>query len=414
MKDHSRQSGLGTGRRDLAGVVPELTRAVVAELVSRIPTYQHMPQEELLGDISTVVERNLRLLAEVLRSRTLPEAAQVAFLRESAARRAEEGIPIEMVLTAYHIGIQVIWEAVTADLGGVDAADVAEVTGLLLRYLELVSPVVAAGYISQTQTMFGDEHSARQNMLAALLNGEPARPAADQAGLTLSPSYLVVAFRFGEHSDETAEDVDPVVAGRRKLRRLRGALDEQVREPVLASLTAKGGIALLPRPVPPPDLGARDWSWLDGVASAMTRAAKVPVTAGVAVAEASGAREAASTARQVLDTALAFGRPPGVYRLEDVLLEYQLSRPSEARDQLAAVLTPLADKAELLETLSAYLRLGDRRAVAEALHVHPNTVDYRLRRVHTLTGLDPTKPRGITTIGIALTVMAAGRPAEVD
>ncbi|WP_328646195.1 helix-turn-helix domain-containing protein [Amycolatopsis sp. NBC_00348] len=382
----------------LTGALPALTRAVIEELVARLTAYRLMPGEELAGDISRVIEQNLRSFVGVLRSKTLPTAAEVAFLRESAARRAEEGIPIEVVLTAYHVGIQVTWDTTTADARPEDLADVMAVNALLLRYLELITPAVAAGYLAQQQSISGDEYSARQSLLAALLGGEPAQAAADQAGLRLPPSYLVVAFGFGAHPDETSADVDPLVAARRKLRRLRAELERQVREPMLTSLTTDGGLALLPE---------RDRPWLDGVVREMARAAAVPVTAGVVVTEPDGVAAAAPCARRILAVARTFGRAPGVYRLDDVVLEYQLSCPSEARDRLAEMLEPLADKADLLDTLRAYLRLGDRRTTAAQLHVHPNTVDYRLRRVQALTGLDPTSTADVTLLGAAVVARAA-------
>ncbi|WP_410624696.1 PucR family transcriptional regulator [Amycolatopsis sp. cmx-8-4] len=382
----------------LTGALPALTRAVIEELVARLTAYRLMPGEELAGDISRVIEQNLRSFVGVLRSKTLPTAAEVAFLRESAARRAEEGIPIEVVLTAYHVGIQVTWDTTTADARPEDLADVMAVNALLLRYLELITPAVAAGYLAQQQSISGDEHSARQSLLVALLGGEPAQAAADQAGLRLPPSYLVVAFGFGAHPDETSADVDPLVAARRKLRRLRAELERQVREPMLTSLTTDGGLALLPE---------RDRPWLDGVVREMARAAAVDVTAGVVVAEPDGVAAAAPCARRILAVARTFGRPPGVYRLDDVVLEYQLSCPSEARDRLAEMLEPLSGKADLLDTLRAYLRLGDRRTTAAQLHVHPNTVDYRLRRVQALTGLDPTSTADVTLLGAAVVARAA-------
>lgn len=79
---------------------------------------------------------------------------------------------------------------------------------------------------------------------------------------------------------------------------------------------------------------------------------------------------------------MALGKPPGRYGLADVLLEYQLTRPSAAREELACLLGPLERHPDLLSTVETYLRLGlDRRRTAAALHLHPNTVDYRVRPI---------------------------------
>jgi DNA-binding PucR family transcriptional regulator len=86
-----------------------------------------------------------------------------------------------------------------------------------------------------------------------------------------------------------------------------------------------------------------------------------------------------------------------------VLLEYQLTRPSDAQGDLAQLLDPLDRNPDLPLTLEVYLDHDlDRRRTAAALHVHPNTLDYRLRRIVELTGLDPSTSRGLQLLGAAL------------
>jgi DNA-binding PucR family transcriptional regulator len=100
---------------------------------------------------------------------------------------------------------------------------------------------------------------------------------------------------------------------------------------------------------------------------------------------------------------MGMGRPPGVYLLNDVLLEYQLSRPSDALPALGSLLDPLDRNPDLTRTLETYLALDlDRRMAAGALHVHPNTLDYRLRRIVDLIGIDPSTAHGLQLIGAAL------------
>ncbi|GAA4965676.1 helix-turn-helix domain-containing protein [Actinoplanes utahensis] len=58
---------------------------------------------------------------------------------------------------------------------------------------------------------------------------------------------------------------------------------------------------------------------------------------------------------------------------------------------------------DLVPTLRLYLEADlNRRKVATQLHVHPNTVDYRIRRVAVLTGLDTTAHRDLLTLSAAL------------
>ncbi|GGU67893.1 PucR family transcriptional regulator [Lentzea flava] len=368
----------------LAVEMPSFVRQVLAEIVERVPAYRQLPAEELSGDIARVTEHALRAFAAVLGSGQLPSEEELRFLRESAARRAEEGVPIDVVLTAYHVGIQVVWEALVPQARPEEVGDVLRLNALALRYLQLVTPVVSAGYLDERQTMFDDERSARHTLLAELLAG--TREA--------SGPHVVLALHVPPHPDELLDGVDAVIAARRKLRRLRTELERHSREPVLSSLTPDGGIALLPG----------EDERVDRIVADVARAAGVPLTVAAVAAPPSGIAAAAGLAREVLDVAVRAGEP-GVYRLTDVLLEYQLSRPSAALEPLAAVVAPLSG--ELVQTLEVYLRRGSRRPAATELHVHPNTVDYRLRRVAELTGLDPTRIEHVTLLAAALAARRA-------
>ncbi|MDT7784871.1 MAG: hypothetical protein QOF58_3290 [Pseudonocardiales bacterium] len=367
----------------LVAELPSFVRRVLVEITERVPEYQQLPGEELAGDITRVIEQTLRAFAEVLRTGVLPTGEELRFLRESAARRAEEGVPIDVVLTAYHVGIQVVWEALVPDARPEEVGQVLQLNALAMRYLQVVTPMVSAGYLDERQTIFDDERSARHTLLTGLLAGT----------VEASGPYVVLALHVPPHPDELLPGVDASVAARRKLRRLRTELERHSREPVLSSLGVDGGLALLP---------GEDFP-LDRIVADVARSTGVPLTVAAVAAPPSGVAAAAGLAREVLDVALRSG--PGLYRLADVLLEYQLSRPSAALGPLAAVVAPLSD--ELVGTLEVYLRRGSRRPAASELHVHPNTVDYRLRRVAELTGLDPTRIEHVTLLTAALAARSA-------
>lgn len=80
-------------------------------------------------------------------------------------------------------------------------------------------------------------------------------------------------------------------------------------------------------------------------------------------------------------------------------------------------LAPLADaqrgsRDRLAETLSAWLRhMGDRQAVARELHVHPQTVRYRMGQLHELFGGDLDDPAARARLMLALAWSPPARSA---
>ncbi|SCE62536.1 helix-turn-helix domain-containing protein, partial [Streptomyces sp. OspMP-M43] len=80
-----------------------------------------------------------------------------------------------------------------------------------------------------------------------------------------------------------------------------------------------------------------------------------------------------------------------------------LARPGDALLRLAAKLDPLEEHPYLLETLRVFVDHGHNRSrSASELCVHRNTLDYRLHRVTTLTGLDPAVPAEARLLQAAL------------
>ncbi|MEU4120088.1 helix-turn-helix domain-containing protein [Kitasatospora sp. NPDC028055] len=421
--------GLPADQR-LLGSVRELAAEVVAALLERVPVYHRLPREQLTGELTRDTERRIRGLAHAVRTGLPAPAEEFTAVRDAAARRAEEGLPLDAVLLAHHLGLEVCWEFITRDAHAGDAADLLLLNRLLLDQLRRAVTAAGAGYLDGQQSAGDRNSTARQSLLSALLAGTPAEEAAARAGTELPPGYAVLCLSLADHPDEHSPGIDPAIAARRKLRRFVSELDHRTRQSALSSLTPSGGLLLLPLPTPPdladgPADGSEgrfeggveggvedraDWSLLGAVLAAAARAAGVPVLAGAAAAAPAEVPRAAALAYEVLDVARTFGRPPGLHRLDDVLLEYQLTRPSQARARLAALLEPLADNGELLTTLRIHLAGGlNRRQTASALHLHPNTVDYRLRRIAVLTGLDPARPADVLRITAAIAARTAER-----
>jgi hypothetical protein len=382
---------------------PELIARVLRRIQTEVADYRRLPVEELTGDIAGITRQAVRAFARSLREDRELNAAELREVGASAVRRAEEGFPLEAVLTAYHVGAREIFAVGSASSGSADVADLLEVADRVLAFVGTVTGAVTRGYLEELRTKVGQEHTARRTLLSVLVDGGPVDVVARSAGITLPARYLVLSVELGPHADEESPGVDAEIAVRRKLRRFLAAFEHACGDGVLASLDGPGGLVLLP-------LAGRLSDW-HAVLDAAGRAAGVTVLAAADTAAPSEVRAVAAQTGEVLDVLRWFARPPGLYRLDDVLVEYQLTRPGAARDRLAAALEPLEAHPELVETLETYLALDtNRRRTAARLHVHPNTVDYRLRRVRDLTGIDPLHPTGLSRLTAASAARRATRP----
>ena len=395
--------------------VPRLARRMVSAFVAEIPIYSQLPREQLDGEIRAITEANLRLFFGVLRSGEPMAASDLAEVRLSAARRAEERVPLDAVLTAYHVGARIGWLALVEEHQP-DETDVLLAAGVrVLAYTQQITANVAAAYLEEQQTIFGEERDAARLLASALLSGEPADSLATRLGVAIAPAYVVVALRMAPHPDEADDkdkDVGGAIAARRKVRRVQAALDELAGEPAITLLDATGGSVLLPTTVEgAPALAER----LSDLAIVLEKAAGATIVIGGAIGYGvSDVPRAAAQAHDILRLTRTLDKPPGAYLLRDVLLEYQLTRPSDARAALAGLIEPLDRNPDLLRTLEAYLDEDlDRRRTATALHVHPNTFDYRLRRIIELTGLDPATTNGLQLLGAALAARRLGEGSTI-
>lgn len=140
---------------------------------------------------------------------------------------------------------------------------------------------------------------------------------------------------------------------------------------------------------------------VDRVTAAMARAA--------AVAE---LPDLFRTLRGALDLA-ADGASPSLIDLREIAIDHlllQLDDPERLREFARAVLGPALDydrdhSSELVRTARVLIDNDlDRRSAAAELHLHPNTVAQRVRRLEGLTGTRLSRPRDLLRVTSALTV----------
>jgi DNA-binding PucR family transcriptional regulator len=155
-------------------------------------------------------------------------------------------------------------------------------------------------------------------------------------------------------------------------------------------------------------------SWVRGVVAALRRELGLTVRAVIAtpLAGLTGVATARSEVDRVFDSAQ---RHPGaigqVSSLDEarttVLLDEIVSQVAGQPRLVDPRVRQLREQDPMLaETLQAYLDgFGDIAAVAQRLHVHPNTVRYRVRRIEKLlsTSLDDPDDRLVLALGLRAT-----------
>ncbi|MFC9994101.1 PucR family transcriptional regulator [Nocardia sp. NPDC127526] len=352
-------------------------------------------------------------LAPAARAVCAPDPRDTEWLIElaaAAATWAREGVELDRVLLEYHEAIRGGLELAAGQHPGEGGVPVSRAE-TLLRLLQTVTVATTAAFVDEYRFVAREHQTAAQTLVAALLSGHSRSALARQAGIAIAATYQVVALSIPAPPITDDPRVNMETEALRRLRRLQSAFAPVLGSRALSLLTTAGGTILVPCDAAAGrelgDVFAMD---ADALRS-LSEAAAAPLTAVVLSGPADHIPELATRAHELLDLVRALDRSPGVYRMADLAVEYQLTTPGPARDHLAGLLTPIQAAPRLFSTLRAFLASGlDRMETARRLGVHPNSVTHRLRRIHRLTGLDLGCPEGISLARAALLMRTLDLP----
>lgn len=425
---------LSPGARALAArCVPrvnEFARRMARAPLDEVPGHGELPVDVHNVEIAAAVRHELRLFVKRGNGSHALLGGYGAF-RERAARRAEENVPLPLLLRAHALGGYVLWKALRETARPGEEAALVELSGLLLRAQEGIAGAVAETYLAEQAALVAEQGEQRRSLVRGLLDGTLPADAAGLDALGLDRGGLVLHLRIDRGGPQASSGgADHVrwgtgrprpgrpsspalspIAVRRRRRRVQTVLDRAFGTEVLTLIEDDGGHAVVPARSAPDGRPRTP----DGLAERLRRACGGQVRiAAIPADRPAGIADAARTASEVVRIAHASGRPPGMHRLDDVLLEFHLSRQNESSGLIAALLDPVGERPELVETLRTYLEhQQDRRITARRLGLHPNTVDNRLARIADLTGLDLTSPRG-TALALAALLLRESPPRGVQ
>ncbi|MEU4311901.1 helix-turn-helix domain-containing protein [Nocardia sp. NPDC024068] len=374
--------------------VRKLSRRMVGHFVENVVPCGTLPGDAIYGDVTTITRTCLELAVSMLDGKDIPEKTRR--LENAAAGWAREGVPIDTIHHAVHEGFRLGLDLVVSNATVTDYSALVDGAKLVVEMLDKMTVCISMAYVRELRSVVSEHHTAVHTLTSALLGGHSTSTMARECGIEIAAAYSVLAVAIPSHPDESIASLDGKVVARRKLRRVQAELATRCEEVALSLLSVDGGTVLLPA-------GVVAVAGLDDLLAQLSRAAQVPISAAVVEAPTAEVPSAADQAHELLDMVQRLDCVPGLYRFDDMALEYQLTRPGPGREYLGSLLDPLDDHPELLETLQRHISNNlNRQRTARLMHIHTNTIDYRLKRVAQLTGFDPTQPSGLWYLRSAL------------
>lgn len=382
--------------------LPELASRTVRAITEEVPAYRAAFAGPLGAAITSAVEVALRGFLRLagqptsdltVDGRTRTPALEGAY--DLGRGEARGGRTLDALLAAYRAGTREAWREFsrTALESGVSARGMARFAELVFAYIDGLSAASAAGHADELSTTGRVRERYLNRLALGVVSGEPTdrlERRAERAGWRPPSTFAAVLLPAGQAARAMA------VLDDRTLR-----VDEEL--PDLADHEHADTSLLLVADAAGPRRPAilRALEGLDAYVGP-------PIP---------WAQARLSYLRALRARRLAIGGAHGVCDTDDHLPALVVSAdPAALADLRARVLAPLAglrpsSAARLTETLRAWLlHQGRREDVAAALHVHPQTVRYRLSQLREHFGAQLDDPDGVAAFVVALLVP----PAEAD
>lgn len=412
---HQENSSSGGEESALALVAFLRSRAdEIGELLARrfreeIVEYRSLPEGFIEQDVAPTASRNLEEMLYCIESGEELTPARLLPFRESAVRRFRQGVPVQALLHAYRLWGHTVWEEVRrAPQTQLDPGSALAVAAKIMKHVDLVSTAVAQSYLSEAAGLIHDREMGRRDLLEALVEGNAPRITrhAKVHKLDMSGRYMVILLR------NVAPSAAAVGSIRNALELVQDRLSQPPFQLALAGVRNDEIVAIQQLTTPTVE---RLRPVLNQLAIALPDFA---VGAGRVHEGLFGVAEGYVEAQNAVLLAPPHAVNPRAYLFSDTLLEH-IVRASAFRTVLAEeTVIPLRQHdrrrhTALLPTLVAYVR-ADFKLVqaAELLRVQPNTVKYRLQKIHEVTGHNPFQAEDLTLLALSLKLNHPEGPGE--
>jgi hypothetical protein len=375
----------------------EIAKVMVERIVAEVPSYRRAPPE-VIDDVLVLSTATAELLGQAFAAGSQVQREDVPIVREHAARRVHQGVSLEAFLHAYRAALFGYWDACAEEASRLSISREAglALARFALDAIDTVTTHAAEAYLREETRVRTQSGRDARDLVERLIRGQPIadhRRHPGAPGLSPTGPLVTIVGRI----DETTLPVGDA------LQVARDALEEDMSLGKVRPLVAirQGEIVLV----------AAGSSSIDEHASLRT------------------ARQRTLDEYQV-DMRYGVSLPsPGFPSVQQAYREAALSlsytsavRPIASLDDLSSVECALigadattraviASKGSELQALSPEelsVAIETIRAFSEAdlnvaraaerLHVHPNTVRYRLERIAATSGHDPRTFAGLVEL----------------
>jgi hypothetical protein len=368
-------------------------RAVLQTLIPRILTGVDAELAATLGPDFGAGGRHGRRLPDLVRAGAeLSLASAVAQqlvgpdrlgeFAASARGHAADGLSAQVLRRVVVTGHAAALRAALADVDRTDRIALMSLVSWAARLGPLIEQTAMTAFLDWHRQS-GHSQQVRRETVRALLRGTPL-------DLPAGTGYLVCLVAPAGGPD--GPGADPEV----------GRIAAELLDTTALVLPRRRYVVLLqPLAAPPPAvLGRVAVPALDQ----LTGPVRVALAAGV-LGELDAAYQEAVRVWRLLRR---HGYPAGRYDLFSVIAEHLVAGDPAAAARLRRLTAPLAGSPVLTDTLRCWVQdlELDRRGTAETLHVHPNTLDRRLRHIEELTGLSTRRHRDLWLLHLAVSAQA--------
>jgi hypothetical protein len=381
----------------LAARYTDIGQAITARIIDEIPGYRDAAPE-LIHDLRAGATATAEVLARTLAEGSTVRREDLGFLRELAARRVHQGVSLEVFIHAYRVALVAYWDACAEEASRLRISREAgfALARSAISAVDTITTQASEAYLREETRLRTQSGRAARDLVERLIDGQPIDPGRRHpAAPGLDPTGVLLTV-VGRVEQATLAVGDA-------LQLARDLLEESMSLGTVRPLATirHGELVLI-------SAGTSPRARLESLRATRQRTIEernVDVHYGVSV------------------PSQGFASVQQAYREAALSLSYtSATRPSGSLDELSALECALIgatattkaliaskgndlrelpdeDRAAAVETIRAFSDADLNVAkAAEQMHVHPNTVRYRLQQIAAKTGHDPRTFTGLVDL----------------